>query len=273
LKRSLTHSFLEALRDTVNDLNHEASLKSFNPTITLLSALILTATASFSTGVKLPTLILLLSVALTLYARPSTYAWVKVVLIVALWALLVSIPLAFITSGEIIASLPLGFATLRVSREGVNTLLAFTLRATSAAAIFTAFYQIIGWRGMVKGLRGLRVPSELTAMASLSITYIPLFLREAVRLLSAREARIMKKGRLRRVWWMLTTVIGDLMLKGYERAWRLEKALRAKSFVETSPRSAPLSSWRPLKAPDRLKDLGLMGLALFIPVLNLLIGP
>ena len=149
------------------------------------------------------------------------------------WAALASAPLPFITHGKSIASLSLGFIGLSISREGVDLMVTFILRVVSAAAIFTSFAQIMGWRRIIRGLEGLRMPRELGLILNLSIIHIPIFLRETLKMLSARESRIMRKIRFRDIWGVLSMVVGDLILRIYERAWRINNAIEARSFTPT----------------------------------------
>jgi len=67
-------------------------------------------------------------------------------------------------------------------------MIAFISRVVASAAIFTSFVSIMGWRRIIMGLEGLRIPRELTLLLNLSVIHIPLFLRESSKMLSAREA-------------------------------------------------------------------------------------
>ncbi|MCX8176149.1 MAG: energy-coupling factor transporter transmembrane protein EcfT, partial [Candidatus Bathyarchaeota archaeon] len=107
----------------------------------------------------------------------------------------------------------------------------FIVRVVSATAIFTSFVLMLGWKKTMEGLKGLGVPYEVVFFLMLSIIHIPLFLRETSKMLSAREARIVKKVKFRQIWGILSTVIGDILLKSHEHAWRLEKAVKARSLT------------------------------------------
>ena len=90
--------------------------------------------------------------------------------------------------GEELVALNMGLVRLGVSCEGVSTVALFTLRVGAAAAsIFTVFALIMGWREIMDGLERLRMPSGFITLLSLSMVNIPLFLREASKMLSARK--------------------------------------------------------------------------------------
>jgi cobalt/nickel transport system permease protein len=150
---------------------------------------------------------------------------------------------------------------LRATYEGVNSMTAFTSRVAASTAIFTSFASIMGWRRTVMGLEKLRMPRELAFLLTLSIIHIPLFLRESSKMLSAREARIMRKITLKEIWRILATVVGDLLLKSYEHAWRLNKAIEARSFTEEI-------SWKSVSNPVGMKDLLLLSLTFCILLLG-----
>ncbi len=264
--KGLTQHFLEGLAEIIDTLNRSANPPSFNPTVAVLSALILTAAVSFSSGVRLPLLILAGSVILILLARPFIYSWVKIVVFIAFWATVTSAPLLFMASGNSIAGLTVNLVELNISREGFDVMAAFIVRVTAAAAVFTSFAFILGWRRIIKGLEGLGVPREITFFLTLSIIHIPFFLREASKMLSAREARIIRNTRFKRIWGILATVIGDLLLKSHERAYRIEKAINARSFV------SPSSSNRDSTPKIKFLDLTLLSSTLCVPALMLLVG-
>lgn len=264
--KSLTERFLEGLAEAIDSLTVGTSPTSFNSSIGVLSSLIFTGSTAFSHGYTVPLLMLLMSFMLILLTHSPFHMWVKIPLLILMWASMASAPLPFMMPGEPVAVLSLGLIELRATREGVDTMLMFVLRVVAAAAIFTSFTFVMGWRRIVRGLQGLRVPRELGVLLNLSIIHIPLFLREAIKMLSAREARIMRKIRSRDLWRLLSTVVGDLLLRSYERASILEKAIKARSFatIELSPKNLPEAL--------RIKDLCLLAFSLGVLALTVWSG-
>ena len=232
--KSLIYIFLEDLTETINTLNYEPNSKFFNSSIAMFSALILTGLASFSFNPKLQLLILALSFILMFLAYSRLYSWLKIILITTLWATIVSIPLIFTTPGNLI-NMSLGLLELKISLDGVYLMTTFTIRIVAAGALFTAFIFILGWRRTMEGLKGLKIPNGIISLLFLSIIYIPSIIREIARMLSAREARILRRAKLREIWYVLASIVGDLILRSYERAWKLEKAIKARSFTSNPP--------------------------------------
>jgi energy-coupling factor transporter transmembrane protein EcfT len=227
---------LEGLAESIESLNIEPKLPFFNPTIAVVSALILTGVAAFSYDYKLPMVILILSFMLVILTRSPLFLWTRIVLFILAWATLVSIPLPFMIPGESITNLSLNPIELKVGREGFYLMVTFISRVVAAAAIFTSFAFMMGWRKIVKGLEGLRVPQEITLLLNLLIIHIPLLIREVSKMMSAREARIMRNAGFKEKWIILATVVGDILLRSNERASRLEKGIRARSFASIEAR-------------------------------------
>ncbi|WP_455276860.1 energy-coupling factor transporter transmembrane component T family protein [[Eubacterium] cellulosolvens] len=222
--------FLEGLAEIIDSLNSEKEISYFNPTVVLTSAIILTGVAAFSYDFQIPIFILLLSFILVAVTRSSITSFTKIILFVLFWATLVSLPSLFITQGEILAQFSFNSIKIGISFEGINTMIIFIARVVSAAAIFTSLAFIMGWRKMIESLEGLRVPREITSLLILLIIQLPFLLREASKMLSAREARIIKNVGFKDSWKVLATVVGDLFIRSYEHAIRLDRAIKARNL-------------------------------------------
>ncbi|MBS7612173.1 hypothetical protein KEJ27_08250 [Candidatus Bathyarchaeota archaeon] len=264
--KSLAFRFLEDLSEAFRLLNNAPSDLPFNPATATLSALILTGTAALNYDLKILIAILLVSIVLlSILNRQSLGLWIKTIIFASIWASIVSTPLPFITAGEVLVGLHMGSMILKVSFEGIRLMVFFTARVVASVAVFTAFIMIMGWRGIIAGFEELRIPGEFSFMLNLSIISIPIFLRGTLNMLLAREARMMRKSRIGSVWGTLTTITGELMLRGYERAWRLDKSIKARSFNGV---------WKSkvVYAPVRIRDVVLFSLALTVLLLTALDG-
>jgi len=264
--KSLTFRFLEELAEAFRSLDNVQSDLPFNPATATLSALILTGTAALSYNLKILIVILAVStVLLFILNRQSLGSWIKTILFVLIWASIVSAPLPFITTGEVLAELTIGSVALKISFEGARLMVFFTARVVTSVAVFTSFIIVMGWRGIIAGFEELHIPREFSFMLNLSIISIPVFLREALNMLLAREARMMKRSRIRSAWSALATVIGELMLRGYERAWRLDKSIKARSFNGAG-------KFKTVYPHLRARDVALFSLALTVLLLTILEG-
>jgi cobalt/nickel transport system permease protein len=82
---------------------------------------------------------------------------------------------------------------------------------------------------IVRALIILRMPSFLTRSLMFFLLYIPIMARETVKMLAAREVRLIKSSRSE-AWRILSTVVGDLILRSIERSQRLNMAIEARGF-------------------------------------------
>lgn len=264
--KGLTFRFLEGLAEAFRSLDNVPSDLPFNPATATLSALILTGIAALSYNLKILIAILLVSIVLLLILNcRSIGSWIKNILFVLIWAFIVSSPLPFITAGEVSAELPIGSMILKISFEGIRLMVFFTARVVTSVAVFTAFIMVMGWRRIIVGFEELRVPREFSFMLNLSIISIPIFLRETLTMLIAREARMMRKSKIRSVWSVLVTIAGELILRGYERAWKLDKSIKARSFNG-------VGGSKVVYTPVRIRDVALFSLALAFLLLTILEG-
>ena len=168
--------------------------------------------------------------------RLNVRSIIKPVLFVSFMTAIIVAPLPFITStnnGDYLQLIPLW---IKVSKVGVLKAMNLLLKTTSATLIFTTLISYLGWRGLLEGLRGLKVPWELTFATGLHIKYIFVMVRCVNSMITAREAKVFNKGKLG-IWKVLASIVGDLMLKGYERGYILEKAINARTFTRFSPRN------------------------------------
>ncbi len=257
--KSLTVMFLEEVGEVVEALNYEHK-NIFSPQITIISSIILASAASFSRTIFSPLIILAVSIILTLLLKVDVRHWVKPVLFALFISSLVSIPLPVIVQGKPIGTI----GPLTVTYEGLYQALQLVLRTIAASSIFTVLVLHLGLRGLMKGLRNLGIPERLVMLVELFVKYIPIFLRDVCNMIVAREARMIVRGGIKRTWRSLSTIVGELMLRASQRAWRLEMALRARNIGvgEKAVRVKVFSgTW---------KDIGLMALTAILLTASLI---
>ena len=144
----------------------------------------------------------------------------------------VALPLLFITGGEPLYVLELGPLRLVATWDGLWRAVEFVLRCLNAISLAVAWTTYVGFTTLIKGLHVLDPTGTIPNMAFLTVRYVPLSIREGQRLLAAREARMLKKPRLRSSWLILASCCGDLLLRTFNRAWRVGMAMRSRSFSD-----------------------------------------
>ncbi len=152
--------------------------------------------------------------ALALYARQKLREWAILTAYTAAALTLISLPLLLLHSPQAIP---------------------FILRGTSSTAYLAAMTAVLGWRGILDALSALGMETLALDLAVL-LRYIPLFLREAAKMLAAREARLV--GR-QKAFYAVSTVVGGLLLKAYRKASAVYMAMEARSIGRHRERRAP----------------------------------
>jgi len=223
----ITQKFLESLADAIDVLWLERD-RTLDPTISLISSFFLTGVVSFSRNIEIPLLMILFSIFLMIFLRVEIKLVLKPVAFVGFITFFVALPLPFIIDGQKII-IHAFLLDISLTREGIMEALILFLRAIASAFIFSVILIHLGWRRIVEGLLGLRFPRKLVLMMMLMIKYIPIFARDLCKILGAREARIVSKSYFR-TWKILSTLVGDTIVRGAYLSWKLQLAFRARGF-------------------------------------------
>jgi len=205
---SLTSTFLRAVAAVLDGLS--AGGAGLNGSLALLLGVAVTASASFGRRVE---------------ALAATVAFSGLLALGAgkLRGWLLAVSAALLSSAAVSAPALLGLLPAR----GPPVWL-FVARATASASALTAFFGLLGWRGLVEGLRGLGL-GYLGEELALTLRFTPLFAWRALRLLSAREARVLARSR-RASWAVATSVAGSILAAAYRKARAVRLAYEARSF-------------------------------------------
>lgn len=112
----------------------------------------------------------------------------------------------------------------------------FILRTVSSTLLFIAGVRTIGWYNIVRGLAFIGVPRSILDCLLKTVLFIPLFIDDTLRMLVARNARVL--GRhvgLRRTWSILAGVVADIIVKSYRRALMLSLAYTSRRLGQYYP--------------------------------------
>lgn len=223
--RRLTTAVLEETAEILDILNSENSTPVFNPSIAVLSAIILAFTASFSRETLVPLFLISASATIAFFLKIDLKLWIKPVILTFLATVVISAPLILLPENTF-------FFKPEISR--VEEALSLILRATAASAIFTVLIIHIGWTKLLEGLRGLYFPEEFVFLIGFSIKYIPVFLRDICKLVAAKEARMLKGLKYKIAWRSMAAVAGEILLRSYEKGLKLHLALNARMFYNVT---------------------------------------
>ena len=116
----------------------------------------------------------------------------------------------------------------------IDTIAPLLLRVSVATGSLVLLLNFIGYVNLIRGLALLGTPRNIVFMLALLMRFIPVMLRDTLRILAAREARIISRGTsYKHVWGLISTVAGDILARSSNRAWRMQLALKAKGIDNT----------------------------------------
>lgn len=239
MPKSALTSFLNEVAEVLEAFSIETSSRkgSPEPRALLISFIALAVAASFSRGVYPPIIALATAILLSRALGVKLKRMAKAAALISMFILAVTLPMALYQAYLDQAPLSDSSALL----WGLAPLLLRCVAATSALVLMT---QSLGLMGLIRALRGLRVPPRALLILVLFLRYIPIMLRDTIKLLSAREVRMVSSS-VKDHWLMLSTVASGLLIKGFERAYRLQMAFKARgldpSFIPApNVRAGPL---------------------------------
>jgi len=177
--------------------------------LVLLLGFLVNAEAAFAGGLLTPLIAALLGALLSLESGKAR-SWLAATCFTLVFSSVAALP-----------ALALG--------EPVEIAALFIARAAGAAAAFTGVVASLGWYNLLLAFEQLRLPGFTSLQLATTLRMIPIFARDAARMLAAREARLLSRGKSR-TWPVLASVVGDMLLLGYRRSKSLAMAIEARSL-------------------------------------------
>lgn len=231
MTRSLVSSFLNGIADVLEVLlieRGEGRVFLDNRAI-LISFLALTVAVSFSRTMHAPLIALSVGLLIAWALKVKIRSLLKVMVAMTGFVIAITLPMA-LYQAYLTYAVRMDFITV-ITTTIASNVIPLLLRSVAAITIVTLMVQSLGLTGLIKGLKGLRFPSSLLFVIMVYMRYIPLMLRQAAKIISAREARLVSKvNRVKSSWLILSTVIGSLFTRGFDRAYRLQMTFKARGL-------------------------------------------
>ncbi|RLE87285.1 MAG: hypothetical protein DRN04_18365 [Thermoprotei archaeon] len=212
MRHHLAQRYFEELREALNTLLLEPRLETCSP-IAVLPWIIMVFTVATSRTLDTAVAASIFSIVIFVHAyRRSVFNElryiVKPLILILLIVFIVSIPLIIFKPGPYVYL--------------------FAARVIASTITFIFILRVIGWHNVLSFLHLIKVPSEIVFIINQTIRFIPLFSNEVLKILVAREARIVGGSwSLRRI---LSTTISDVVLRSFYRAWVFGLALNARTL-------------------------------------------
>lgn len=149
---------------------------------------------------------------------------------IPLFSGIVVLPSVFFIGGHPLFDIPLGFATLTVSRDGLAAAGIFVLRVGVSVSLAILLVLTTRWADVLKSLQFSRVPNIFVLILAMTYRYIFLFLHTVTGMFLARKSRIVAKtsGREQR-WWVVSSM-GVLMSRSFRMSDDVYQAMLARGF-------------------------------------------
>ena len=222
--RGLAERMLQNFFETFNVVVAEPIDRNLAPWAMVLSSFLLAVSVSFTRGVTAPIAALLLLGTFVWIGGVRPVRLVKAMVWVAGLTLAMVVPMALLSHFNPVSAISL------------------ILRALTASGFLVFAFTSTGYKGFMDALLSLGLRPAWVSSITLLVRLLPVIARMTAKALVAREARAAGRKAL---WLTLSTVVGDAIVMGYERAWRIRMAMEARgAFLHEEVR--PKLGWKEL---------------------------
>ena len=231
MPKNLLSSFLDGLADILEVFSLERSEDPHLPDFRaiLISFMALAVAVSFAKTIYPPLIALAMILPLSKTFNVSLRRLAKAMAFIAIFVVAITLPMSLYQA--CMSCNTIDNIITQTTSLAVNNIIPLLLRSMAAVALITIIVQSIGLMGLIKTLKSLGVPSKILFILTIYIRYIPIMLRQTTKLLSAREARITSKvSKIRSTWFILSTVAGSLLIRGFDKAYKLQLAFKARGL-------------------------------------------
>ncbi|MHA1649646.1 MAG: cobalt ECF transporter T component CbiQ [Candidatus Helarchaeota archaeon] len=159
------------------------------------------------------------------------YYFFRTLFFITLFAIVISIPLLFITPGTVVAQWQLGNLNVVITLEGIKIASSFILRIwLSLMAIMTLIFTT-PFANLIHAMKHIRIPRIFLILFSLTYRYFFLFIDEFIRILRAKEARSFRKLGFRKRFKLLGQIFGTLLGRSIDKSERIYRAMLARGYT------------------------------------------
>ena len=145
--------------------------------------------------------------------------------------LLIVVSLPFTVAGEPL----LRWGWVEPSREGLSQALVIVGKANAVLLMVWALCGSMSAITLGHALRRLRVPASLTNLLMFTVRYLDVLAAEYARLRRAMAARAFRPRTDRHTWRTFGWLVGMLLVRSFERAERIDGAMKCRGFTGQWP--------------------------------------
>ncbi len=227
--KDIITGFLRETADVIEYLSTYNDSPLINPPVFILASAILTFQASFTNNILGLLVPLLYSLLITILLRIDPKPVMKAEALILLFGLVVSLPVLFSREGYINWLNDLLYTPSIIGLYSFTKLL---LRIIISPLPLLVAITYLGWINVVNVLKiNNKYLVNLAKILSLTIILIPRIIRYVLKILLARTARLVKKN-YSISWFILSSIIGDLLIHSSNYAEKLRYGIIARSIGE-----------------------------------------
>lgn len=159
---------------------------------------------------------------------PISYVFKRSLIIIP-FSFFVAIFAPFIPRDNQSPLLVIDFIHLNIYSHGLLIMANAILKSWISVLAVIMLYSTTPFPDILRGLERLRLPNILVVLLSFTFRFLFLFIDEFKRLKKARDARLSSTKKLVQ-WKSLGNIIGSLLVRAYERAEKIYKAMLSRGF-------------------------------------------
>jgi cobalt/nickel transport system permease protein len=215
----------------IDEIAYASPFRDWSPLGKFLLALSLLVSSLVASSIVIPLLVFIIGFGLLFYSTRLRFP--RVIILALLEGLVIFVigaaVIAFVTTGDPLWSINLGFATLNFSRQGVELGTLVLLRAVAGVTVMLFFATSTPIPHLANALRQVKIPAEIVELTILIYRYSFLLLEQLDTMYIAAESRLGFRGYKTRFRTTAKIMVG-VFSRSLDVAERSQVALNIRSF-------------------------------------------
>ncbi len=207
-------------------IDGDSLLHCLDPRIKILAATFFSIAVAISTSWSILVMAALFCLILFFHAKLNFKRFIKRIIIVNGFIIFLWFFLPFTFPGKII----FGIGPLNVSKEGIHYALLITIKSNLIITACITLLSTSSIFSLVHALSHLHFPEKLIQLLFFTYRYIHVLYLEYLNLRKTLKVRCFKAGTNLRTYKTFANIVAMLLLKSYDRAERVYKAMLCRGF-------------------------------------------
>jgi cobalt/nickel transport system permease protein len=215
----------------IDEIAYSSPFRDWSPLGKFALALSLLISSLLASSIVIPFLVFIVGFCLLFYSTKMRFP--RVIALALLDGLLIffigAVVIAFVTTGDNLWSLNLGFAVLNFSRQGVDLGTLVFMRAVAGVTVMLFFATSTPIPHLANALRQAKIPAEIVELTILIYRYSFLLLEQLDTMYIAAQSRLGFRGYKNRFRTTAKLLVG-IFIRSMDMAERSQVALNCRSF-------------------------------------------